>query len=86
MRARGKAGNGRQEGMGGLALGQCLLRRYLILGLCEHRICYFLKPKPFGNWGHWNNFIPLHLGSGMTYRDKAREITSFSSTGFDGFV
>lgn len=33
-----------------------LYRVYLILGLCECRVCYFLKPKPFGNWGKWSSF------------------------------
>lgn len=48
----------RKEWLGGpeMALSQPLQRVYLILGLCECRVCYFLKPKPFGNWGKWSSF------------------------------
>lgn len=88
LRAYGKAGNGHKKGMGGLeiALGQHLLRVYLILGLCEHRICCFLKPKAFGSWGNWNNFTPFHQEGDMPYGDKQERKFSFNSVCFDGLL
>lgn len=72
--------------MGGLeiALGQHLLRLGLILGLCEHAICCHLKPELFRNWGNWGNFVPLHQGGVIPYKDKQERKFSFSSTCFDG--
>lgn len=54
LRACGRAGNGQKEGTGGLEIapGQHLFRVYPILELYELRLCCFLKPKAFENWGN----------------------------------